>query len=178
MTLETDDGSVRLPWTMDPATKRELLVKHEWLVTNGLGGYASGTIAGVASRRYHGLLVAALPAPLGRQVMLTHLSKFVRLADGQTFLVGGDERPGKLNLHGIEYFQEFRLERGLPVWRYEVQGVTFEKRILLPYRQNTVHVSYRLIDGPGPLRLKLRPSVHFRHYEAPVSAPHPMPYSV
>ena len=45
----------------------------EWLVTNGLGGYASGTVAGVVTRRYHGILVAALPAPLGRMVMLNHL---------------------------------------------------------------------------------------------------------
>src|SRR5437763_8396784 len=154
MTLETDDWTVRLPWTMDPATKAELLVKHEWLVTNGLGGYASGTIAGVASRRYHGLLVAALPAPFGRRVLFNHLSELVRLPSGRTVLLGGDERPGKLNLHGIEHFQEFRLERGLPVWRYVVEGVTFEKRILLPHRQNAVHVSYRLIDGPQPVRLK------------------------
>ncbi len=178
MTLQTDDWSVRLPWTMDPATKSALLVKHEWLVTNGLGGYASGTIAGVASRRYHSLLVAALPAPLGRQVMLNHLSELIRLPGGETFLFGGEERPGRLDLHGVDYFQEFRLERGLPVWRYEVLGVTFEKRILLPYRQNTVHVSYRLIDGPGRVRLKLRPSVHFRHYDAPVGAPHPEPYTL
>src|SRR5262245_51646101 len=95
MALETDDWSVRLPWTMDPATKAELLVKHEWLVTNGLGGYASGTIVGVASRRYHGLLVAALPVPFGRQVMLNHLSELVCLPSGRTFPLGGDERPGK-----------------------------------------------------------------------------------
>src|SRR5947208_8316884 len=116
-----DDWVLRMPLPQDEAKRADLLLNQEWLVTNALGGYASGTIAGVASRRYHSLLVAALPAPLGRQVMFDHLSKLVRLSSGQTFLVGGDERPGKLNLHGIEHFQEFRLERGLPVWRYEVQ---------------------------------------------------------
>jgi glycogen debranching enzyme len=176
MSIQPDDWSVRLPWTMDRAEKASLLVNHEWLVTNGLGGYASGTLAGVASRRYHSLLVAALPAPLGRQVMLNHLSELIRLQSGQTFLFGGEERTDKLDLYGVDHLQEFRLERGLPVWRYEVLGVAFEKRVLLPYRQNTVHVNYRLVRGDGPIRLKLRPSVHFRPHEAPVSAPHPEPY--
>jgi predicted glycogen debranching enzyme len=175
---QTDDWTVRLPWNMDPERKAALLVKHEWLVTNGLGGYASGTLAGVASRRYHSLLVAALPAPLGRQVMFNHLSELIRLPSGQTFLFGGEERPGRLDLRGVDYLQEFRLERGLPMWRYEVLGFAFEKRILLPYQQNTVHVNYRLLSGEGVVRLKLRPSVHFRHYEAPVSAPHPGPYQL
>src|SRR6185503_15329529 len=117
------------------------LVTREWLVTNGLGGYASGTVAGLTSRRYHSLLVAALPAPLGRQVMLNHLSELVRLPSGQSFLFGGEERPGKLDLRGVDFFQEFRLEHGLPVWRFEVLGFALEKRILLPHRQNTVHVN-------------------------------------
>src|SRR5436190_3385125 len=121
MTLETDDWSVRLPWTMDPATKSELLVKHEWLVTNGLGGYASGTIAGVATRRYHSLLIAALPAPLGRRVMLNHLTELLRLPDGSTTLIGGQEHAGgELDLQGTHCLQEFRMESGLPIWRFAV----------------------------------------------------------
>jgi len=76
------------------AAKAELLLTHEWLVTNGLGGYASGTLAGVASRRYHSLLIAALPAPLGRRVMLNHLSELLRLHNGSTVLFGGEERAG------------------------------------------------------------------------------------
>jgi len=72
-----------------------LLVTREWLVANGLGGYASGTIAGVASRRYHSLLIAALPAPLGRHVMLNHLTELLRFSDGATIVFGGEERSGK-----------------------------------------------------------------------------------
>ena len=63
-----------------PASRAEALLDREWLVTNGLGGYASGTVAGVPTRRYHGLLIAALPAPLGRMVMLNHLSEQLRLS--------------------------------------------------------------------------------------------------
>src|SRR5919109_2761839 len=85
------DWILRMPWSATTAAKSELLLTREWLVTNGLGGYASGTVAGVASRRYHSLLIAALPAPLGRQVMLNHLSELLRLPDGTAVRFGGGE---------------------------------------------------------------------------------------
>jgi predicted glycogen debranching enzyme len=173
-----EDWVLRIPWTPGMANRTELLLSREWLVANGLGGYASGTIAGVASRRYHSLLIAALPAPFGRRVMLNHLSELIRLPGGRTFLFGGEERTGTLELHGADHLTEFRLEKGLPVWRYEVDDVVFEKRVLLPHMQNTVHVSYRLLAGDGTVRLKLRPSVHFRPHEAPVSDAHAGPYTV
>src|SRR3954467_15481578 len=69
---------------------REIL-RREWLITNGLGGYGSGTISGMVSRRYHGMLVAALPAPFGRVVMLNHLRETLRFPDGREVLIGGEE---------------------------------------------------------------------------------------
>src|SRR6185503_16214502 len=146
------------------------LVTREWLVTNGLGGYASGTVAGLTSRRYHGLLIAALPAPLGRQVMLNHLSELVRLPDGTTGFLGGEERKGGVAVPGAAYLTEFRLDTGLPVWSYRVGNAVIENRVLLPHMQNTALINYRLVSGDGPVRLKLRPSVQFRPYEAPVNA--------
>src|SRR5262249_56932836 len=105
---------------------------------------------GLASPPYHSVLSPALPAPLGRQVNLNHLSELVRLPDGRTFLFGGEERTGgALDLHGAEYLTEFRLESGLPVWRYEVGGFAFEKQVLLPHQQNTVHIRYHLVGGDG-----------------------------
>jgi predicted glycogen debranching enzyme len=170
------DWVLRMPWRgTEQQQNSESLITREWLVANGLGGYASGTIAGVASRRYHSLLCAALPAPLGRRVMLNHLSELIRLPNGKTLLFGGEERGGQLDLHGSELLSEFRLEYGLPVWRYEFEDYVLEKRVVLPHMQNTVHVSYRLLEGEGPVRLKLRPSVHFRAHEAPVSASHTGP---
>src|SRR3989337_1472916 len=75
-----------------PSDVAEPALRREWLVTNGLGGYASGTVAGVVTRRYHGLLIAALPAPLGRMVMLNHLLERVRLPGGRlVWLRGGDD---------------------------------------------------------------------------------------
>ncbi len=84
----------------------------------------------------------------------------------RTVQFGGEERVGgRLEIHGIEYLVEFRLEAGLPVWRYEVDDFVLEKRIYLPYRQNTVYVNYRLIAGNGTMRLKLRPAVNFRGHD-------------
>jgi len=143
--------------------------RREWLVTNGLGGYASGTVAGVVTRRYHGLLVASLPAPLGRMVMLNHLLERVRLADRRVLWLGDEDEVAGPNIADrLEHLVEFRLELGLPVWRYQLPGITIEKRVLMPHGQNTVHVRYRLVDGDGPARLSLRPSVHFRGYEEAV----------
>src|SRR5438270_8075793 len=92
---------------------------REWLVTNGLGGYASGTLCGAATRRYHGLLVAALPAPLGRTMMFNHLSEVLRLPDGTRLELGAVERADRtLELPGAAHLEEFRVEWGLPIWRY------------------------------------------------------------
>jgi predicted glycogen debranching enzyme len=150
----------------------DALATREWLVTNGLGGYASGTVSGVMTRRYHGLLTAALPAPLGRIVMLSHLAEQVRPGDGRRIEIGGRERMGDApDAHGTGYLTEFRLEAGIPVWRYEVDGVTIERRLFLPYMQNSVHIMYELLSGRHHVELALRPSVNFRAQEAPVSEP-------
>ena len=172
------DWVLKMSGTQARADRTDLLLSREWLVANGQGGYAAGTIGGVASRRYHSLLIAALPAPLGRHVMLNHLTEFLRFADGSTALFGGEERSGiPLNLHSLDFLKSFRLELGLPVWRYEANGITLEKRVYLPHNQNTVYVNYRLIDCDQTVRLKLRPAMHFRPHDAPVSHEHLGPYT-
>jgi len=153
-------------------------LSREWLVTNGLGGYASGTVSGVMTRRYHGLLIAAMPAPMGRVVMLSHLRARVRLDDGRVILLDSEWPQTSAAAHTCASPVEFRLESGLPVWRYESDGLAVEKRVLMPHGQNTVHVTYRLLEAPGPLRLELRPFVHFRHHESPVSETIAAPYSL
>jgi glycogen debranching enzyme len=154
------------------------LLKPEWLVTNGLGGYASGTIAGPVTRRYHGLLVAALPTPLGRMVLLSHLWERVRLPDRTVVVLTAEDRAGALELAGARNLLEFRLEDGLPVWRYDLGGIELEQRVLMPHGQNTVYVRYALAGNHGPLRLTLRPSTPFRSHHAPVSEPLPGPLIV
>ena len=149
----------------------DTLLGREWLVTNGLGGYASATLAGIATRRYHVILVAALHNPLGRTVMLNQLLECVRLPGGGSQMLSGIEREGrKPEAPARDTLVEFRLEGGLPVWRYELPHAVVERRIVMPYRQNTVVVSYHVIDGDD-VTLDLRPAMHFRSYEAPVSTP-------
>jgi predicted glycogen debranching enzyme len=157
----------------------EDFLRKEWLVTNGLGGYASGTLAGVATRRFHGLLIAALPAPLGRTIMFNHLIELLSLPGGPTVQLCGEEsRPDEVAMPCADVLSEFRLEMGLPVWRYEVAGVTLEKRVVMPHLQNTVHVNYRLISGRDPVRIELRPALHFRPHEGLVSVPPSEPYTL
>src|SRR5205809_7626123 len=96
---------------------REVLLSREWLVTNGLGGFGSGTISGAITRRYHGLLLAALPAPHGRMVMGSHVSEFLRFADEHVVSLGREARAGgALQLGAAVFLDEFRLENGLSVW--------------------------------------------------------------
>ena len=167
-----------MPWD-GAQMSRELLLTREWLVTNGLGGYASGTISGAVTRRYHGLLIAALPGPLGRIVMWSHVSEFLRFSSDDVVSLGAEERAGgQLDLKGADYLTEFRLEDGLPVWTYHVREVVVEKRVLLPHLQNTVHVSYQVISKGTPPRLELRPAFHFRHHEAPVDSELGAPYKL
>jgi predicted glycogen debranching enzyme len=167
-----------MPWD-SAKMSREILLDREWLVTNGLGGYASGTISGAVTRRYHGLLIAALPAPLGRMVMWSHVSESLRFSDSDVISLGAEERAGgQLNLHSADFLCEFRLEDGLPVWIYRVREVVLEKRVLLPHLQNTVHVSYQVIAGEAPPCLELRPAFHFRHHESSVDAGLAAPYKL
>ena len=163
--------------TWDPAqTSREILLNREWLVTNGLGGYASGTVSGAITRRYHGILIAALSEPFGRMVMWSHLSEILRFGENEFVSLGAVERAGQLDLQGADFLHEFRVDDGLPVWIFRVADLVLEKRILLPHLQNTVHVTYRLLEGTRRVRLELRPAFHCRHHETPVNESLPAAY--
>jgi predicted glycogen debranching enzyme len=159
----------RLRWRPESDSDAEELVRHEWLVTNGLGGYASGTIVGAITRRYHGLLVAALPAPLGRVMLLNHISERLRFEDYTTEWLGAHGLDGRLaQSEGARHLVEFRLEAGLPTWRYAVRGLVIERMLAMPHQQNSVHVTYRLVEGNESLRLTLRPLLGFRSHDAAV----------
>jgi predicted glycogen debranching enzyme len=164
------------PTTSDPyrrvAIERGAL-SREWLVTNGLGGYASGTIGGLPTRRYHGLLVAALPNPMGRVMMFNSLTEQIKLPDGSRVDVGWVEQTfarGEM-LPVID----FRLELGLPVWRFAGKGIVLERRLVMSYNYNTTVLQYRLLEG-GPVKLELRPAIQFRGHDEPVSTSVPEAY--
>lgn len=143
----------------------EALLTREWLVTNGLGGYASGTLGNVNTRRYHGVLVSAQPMPFGRMLMLKHVAERIQWG-GEMVALSGPGEPGPLAETAThEYLIEFRLEGGLPVWRYRIGDIVLEKRIAMPHRQNSICLTYRLLEGDRPVRLELLPSMHFRPHE-------------
>lgn len=155
---------------LKPFTEDELaaITNTEWLVTNGLSGYASGTVAGTLTRVFHGYLVAGLPSPLGRTMMLNDILEQVVSEGGDPTGLNGLEAENGAGRQPASCLAGFRLESGLPVWSYEVGGLALEKRVYMPHRQNTTYVNYRIADGSGRLRLQLRPLVNMRDHEAPV----------
>jgi predicted glycogen debranching enzyme len=167
----------RVAWEPSEEGRRSLNSK-EWLVSNGLGGYSSGTLSGALTRRYHGLLISALPTPFGRTVMLNLLWERLRWPDGRvvSLLKTTDTDQGK-EFDSSHYLTDFHLESGLPVWTYDVEGVQFEKRIMMAHLQNTTHIAYRMLSKQ-PIRLELSPYLAFRLHEAPVSHPVSSPYMV
>jgi predicted glycogen debranching enzyme len=178
------DSSRKLAREQTEAVGDEALVvdpevnSREWLVTNGLGGYASGTVSGIITRRFHGVLVAALPSPHGRTMMLNYLAEQLVLPDGRRVQLGDQERPNcaRANTPTAQLL-DFTLDHGLPVWRYEHEGTIVEKRVVLLHRQNTVHVSYRLLQG-APVTLDLEPWVNFRPHEGQLDRPLEAPYAL
>ncbi len=132
-------------------------VRREWLVTNGHGGYASATISGAITRRYHGFLIAALPPPLGRMVVLNDLDVEIERADGTV-----------ANLREQGRFIDFTLKMGLPSWRHEIDGRVIEKSVVLSSGHDIVYVTFRLRGDDREARLRLRPFINFRALEAPV----------
>jgi predicted glycogen debranching enzyme len=144
------------------------LLTREWIVTNGLGGYASGTVGGVVTRRFHGLLIAGLPAPYGRVLMLVSLRERAGLRGGTPLaLVGEESFAGGLELPA-QALEEMTLELGLPVWTWTFDGVRLERRILLPHLRNTTYVTWTVHEAPGPVTLALRPTFNLRPHEGVV----------
>ncbi len=142
----------------------DAVLQREWLVTNGLGSYASGTVAGANTRRYHGLLVAALRPPVARTVLVAKVDEEVEF-DRRTFYLGTNEyQDGTIHPGGFVHLESFALEDGLPVFLYRIGGphhLMLEKRIWMEQGQQTTYVRYRLLrqthepepfhpEGAGP----------------------------
>jgi len=148
-------------------------LRREWLVTNGLGGYASSTLAGVATRRYHGLLVAALAPPVGRTVLVGGMVEWASYGGQQGMessvrvpLSAHEYGDGTIDPHGYRYLQSFTLEGMLPVWVFAIGDALLERRVWMAYGANTTYVSYRLPRGTGPLELEVTPLVTYRDVHA------------
>lgn len=148
-------------------TPLENRLHNEWLVTNGLGGFACGTICGIPTRKYHALLNAALPAPYGRTIMLNYVADSViaqkNIMNFSSIRTVKEEK-------SVNYFlTKFRLDNGIPYWTFENEGVLIEKSLFLIHRQNTLCLSYKVVRSDEPLKLEWRPYFHFRNHEQAVN---------
>jgi predicted glycogen debranching enzyme len=147
------------------------LRRREWLVTNGLGGYASGTVAGIPTRKYHGLFVPNLAAPKGRHIMISRCDECIVTPTRQVHLGGAEFEKDRFVGEAHRYLQEFRLDHRIAVWLFELEDITLEKSIVMVHNQNTVCVQYRLLRG-ARIDLHVRPFVSFRRQDAmPAGAP-------
>jgi predicted glycogen debranching enzyme len=138
--------------------------RREWLETNGIGGFASSTIAGLNTRRYHGLLVAATKPPVGRVVLLSKVEETL-VVGGRRIDLACNFYPGAIHPQGYRYLRQFRLDP-FPVFVYEVDGLELEKSLFLVQGENTVVVQYQLRGAAADCSLELRPLVAFRDYHA------------
>lgn len=147
------------------------LRRREWLITNGLGGYSSGTVAGIPTRKYHGLFVPNLAAPKGRHIMISRCDEWVVTPTRQLHLGGAEFEDGLVVGESHQYLKEFRLDHRIAIWSFEFEDIVLEKSIVMVHNQNTACVQYRLLRGEQ-LDLQVRPFVSFRrHDEMPASTP-------
>ena len=137
---------------------------REWLVTNGIGGYAAGTVAGGLTRRYHGLLVAALHPPLGRTLLVTKLDETIQYAGKSYSLATNYWADGSIAPQGHRLLESFRLEGTTPVWRFALGDGLLAKRIWMQPRVNTTYVRYSLLRGSTSMVLSLKALVNYRDY--------------
>jgi predicted glycogen debranching enzyme len=142
----------------------DIAESREWLVTNGIGGYASGTVAGLLTRRYHGLLIAALKPPLGRTLMLAKLDETVIYHTRSYPLHSNRWADGIVSPQGYRYIENFSLEGTIPVWHFAFADALLEKRVWMQQGANTTYVQYNLLRATQPLKLTLKAMVNYRDY--------------
>jgi len=150
-------------------------LKREWLETNGLGGFASSTIVGLNTRRYHGLLIAATKPPVGRLVLLSKLEEAL-IINRKRFELSANKYPGVVHPQGYQYLKEFRLDP-FPVFTYAIEKIEVHKSVFMIHGENSTVIHYELRAAGGNripasqlaaagVRLELRPLIAFRDYHS------------
>ncbi|MGZ4770749.1 MAG: amylo-alpha-1,6-glucosidase [Ilumatobacteraceae bacterium] len=136
--------------SLDAASSRE------WLVTDGLGGFAIGTVGGLRTRRYHGLLVVATRPPAGRRLALAALDPVLVFDDRRVELATREWQSGAIAPHGHEYLAGFELIEGVPRWTWQVDDVVLEAEVAMVHGRPAVGIVHRLLHASRPIRLELR----------------------
>jgi len=136
--------------------------RREWILTNGLGGYASSTIIGANTRGYHGLLVASLPPPLTRLLLLSKVEEELHIS-GEQYQLSVNKYPGVIHPKGNQYLEEFRMDP-LPSFQYRAGEAALRKTVFMLQGQNTTVITYELVGSLSPVQLILRPLVNCRGF--------------
>ncbi|MGI8641646.1 MAG: amylo-alpha-1,6-glucosidase [Pyrinomonadaceae bacterium] len=167
-----------IEFNLDICTDFQSASSREWLETNGIGGFASATVSGVNTRRYHGLLIAATAPPLGRLVLLSKFKETLTI-NGNKYELSSNQYPNTIYPEGYQHLKNFRLAP-FPIWTFEVEGIEIEKKIFMLYGQNTVVCQWSVVGGQwsdkkqrttdegqrtnNKIELELKPLLAFRDY--------------
>jgi predicted glycogen debranching enzyme len=143
---------------------------REWLVTNGLGGYASGTVSGGRTRRYHGLLIAALHPPVGRTQLVSTFDELIHHAGADFPLATHRWVGGAVDPKGFLNLESFHLEGTMPVWTYALADALLEKRIWMRQGENTTYIQYRLLRASSSIDIELKALVNYRDFHSSTHA--------
>ncbi len=144
--------------------------QREWLVTNGIGGFASGTVSGNLTRRYHGLLLAALHPPVGRTLMVAKFDETARYNSAEYPLSTNRRVSGTVEPKGYLNIESFHLDGTTPVWRFAIGDALLEKRIWMQQGENATFVQYSLIRASNALELECKALVNYRDYHSTTHA--------
>ncbi len=147
-------------WSWDSASR------YEWLVTNGLGGYACGTVALANTRRYHGFLMASLAPPVQRTLLVAKIDLSVEYLGVKTDLGANEFAGGIISPQGFVHLESFAVLEGIPTWRYVVADALLELQIFMAQGVNTSYLRLELIRGTAPMRITLKPYVAYRDYHS------------
>jgi predicted glycogen debranching enzyme len=158
-----------IQFQQDTCGDLDAALRREWLETNGIGGFASSTIIGVNTRRYHGLLVAATKPPVGRIVLVSKVEETLFI-DGRAYDLSANRYPGVVHPQGFRYLKQFRLDP-YPIFTYEIEGIEIEKSVFMIDGENSTVLHYELKetnrpDLPKRSRLEIRPLIAFRDYHS------------
>jgi predicted glycogen debranching enzyme len=142
----------------------EAVMRREWLVTNGIGGFAMGTPAGARTRRYHGLLVAALEPPAHRTLLVAALDAWVEIDGLKHPLCTHEWAAGVLLPDGYRHLEAFRLDGNVPTWIWTLGDLCIVQRLWMQPGKNTTYITYEYVRGSWPIVLQLIPLCSYRDY--------------
>lgn len=168
--IQHGDSTMSVKYGREISREPNTAEKLEWLVTNGIGGYASGTVAGTLTRRYHGLLVAALKPPLGRNLLVTKFDE-TAVYNGKSYPLSANRwSDGTVDPHGYQNIESFHLEGTIPVWSFAIADAILRKRIWMKQGENTTYIRYELARASRPLELGIKAYVNYRDYHGTTRA--------